>query len=155
MTANPGAIAHPARAIANPPARRAEAAAGPIGVGHGKSHADVVAHIVLYRPKPGLDAEARLRFTNALVAARREIPSVRRFHVGQRITDGPSYAMGPLPEFPYVAVIEFEDRAGLLEYLAHPAHASLGQAFGAAVDAALVYDFDMADASAAASFISA
>jgi hypothetical protein len=105
----------------------------------------VVTHLVLYRPKPGLDAEARLRFAEALSAAHREIPSIRRFVVGRRIVDGPSYKLGPFPEFPYVAVVEFDTRAGLVEYLAHPMHASLGQAFGASVDAALVYDFDTAE----------
>ena len=80
----------------------------------------MVAHLVLYRPKPGLDAEARDRFTEAIVLARREIPAIRRFVVGRRIVDGPSYKLGPFPDFPYIAVIEFDDRAGLLTYLQHP-----------------------------------
>jgi hypothetical protein len=50
-------------------------------------------------------------------------------------------------------MIEFDDRAGLSTYLLHPMHAGLGQAFGSTVDAALVYDFETADASEAESFL--
>jgi hypothetical protein len=113
----------------------------------------MVAHLVLYRPKPGLDAEARDRFTAAIVAARREIPSIRRFVVGRRLADGPSYALGPFPDFTHAAVIEFDDTDALLTYLQHPLHADLGQAFGASVEAALVYDFETADAADAERFL--
>jgi hypothetical protein len=106
----------------------------------------MVAHLVLYRPKAGLDADARRRFSDAIVAARREVPAIRRFLIGRRLADGPSYALGPFLDFPYLGVIEFDDRAGLLAYLQHPVHAGLGQMFGAAVEAALVYDFETADA---------
>lgn len=106
----------------------------------------MVAHLVLYRPKPGLDDEARAKFTEAIVAARREIPAIRRFIVGRRLMDGPSYQLGALPDFPYLAVIEFDDRPGLTTYLQHPSHTGLGGMFRSAIDAALVYDFDIADA---------
>ena len=113
----------------------------------------MVMHLVLYRPRVGLDAEARRRFANALIAARREIPSIRRFLVGRRIVGGPSYALGPFPDFPYVAAIEFEDRAALVEYLAHPTHGTLGQAFRESVDATLVYDYEATDAADAAAWL--
>jgi hypothetical protein len=106
-------------------------------------------HIVLYRPKPGIDSEARQRFINALVAARRDIEAVRRFWVGRRIANGPPYQLGDLPDYPYAAVVEFDDRAGLIKYLSHPAHIALGREFGASVESALVYDYDAVDASAA------
>ena len=106
-------------------------------------------HVVLYRPKPGLDSGARQRFISALAAARRDIGAVRRFWVGRRIADGPTYQVGEMPDFPYAAVVEFDDRAGLIKYLAHPAHIALGREFGASVEAALVYDYDAVDASAA------
>ena len=104
-------------------------------------------HVVLYRPKPGLDRDARHRFVTALAAARREIRAVRRFWVGRRIVDGPAYQVGEMPDFPYAAVVEFDDRAGLLQYLSHPAHIALGREFGASAEAALVYDYDAVDAS--------
>ena len=110
----------------------------------------MVTHVVLYRPKPGLEADAGDRFAQSIVIARREISAIRRFTVGRRIQDGPSYARGPFPDYPYIAMIEFEDRGGLLAYLQHPMHASLGQQFGASVEAALVYDFHTVDAADAA-----
>ena len=106
-------------------------------------------HLVLYRPKPGLGDESRQRFVNALAAARRDIESIRRFWVGRRISDGPSYQVGDMPDYPYAAVIEFDDRAGLIKYLSHPAHIALGREFAESVDAALVFDYDAVDASAA------
>jgi hypothetical protein len=106
----------------------------------------VVVHLVLYRPKPGFDAEAQQRFAAAIVAARQQIAAIHRFTVGRRMADGPSYKLGPFPDFPYMASIEFEDRAGLVTYLQHPLHGALGQAFNETTAAALVYDFEIADA---------
>jgi hypothetical protein len=47
-------------------------------------------------------------------------------------------------------VIEFDDRAGLAAYLAHPFHARLGQLFGATTEAAQVYDYEMFEGAAIA-----
>lgn len=113
----------------------------------------MVAHLVLFRPKDGLDEEARRRFTDALSAARRDIPAVRRFSVGRRLAGGPSYDLPALPDFPYVAVVEFDDEEGLRAYLAHPAHEALGLQFRSALAAALVYDFEMVDAGEAATLL--
>ncbi len=110
-------------------------------------------HVVLYRPKPNLDDEARQRFIGALVAARRDIPAVRSFVVGRRINGGPSYQVGDMPDYPYAAVVEFDDRAGLHSYLAHPAHLALGREFGSSVESALVYDYDAVDAGTPAPLI--
>lgn len=113
----------------------------------------MIAHIVLYRPKPGLEAEAREDFVAALVAARRDIPGIRRFTIGRRFEQGPSYNIAGLPDFPYLAWIEFDEAAGLKSYLAHPVHASLGRAFRSTLESALVYDFEVADAAEAPAFL--
>jgi hypothetical protein len=109
----------------------------------------VTFHVVLYRPKPGLGSESRQRFATALAAARRDIDSIQRFWVGRRVVNGPSYQVGEMPDYPYAAVVEFDDRAGLIKYLSHPAHIALGREFAESVDTALVYDYDAVDASAA------
>lgn len=106
-------------------------------------------HVVLYRPKPNLGHQARQRFIAALAAARGDIESVRRFWVGRRITDGPTYQVGDMADYPYAAIVEFDDRAGLARYLSHPAHLALGREFGDSVESAVVYDYDAVDASAA------
>ncbi|MCU0255234.1 MAG: Dabb family protein [Vicinamibacterales bacterium] len=113
----------------------------------------MIAHLVLYRPKPGLEDEARQRFTAALVAARSDITAIRRFTIGRRLEGGPSYGLAEFPDFPYMAVIEFDDVAGLRAYLTHPVHAGLGQAFRASLASALVYDYAIADAAEAETFL--
>ena len=40
-------------------------------------------------------------------------------------------------------MIDFDDLAGLQNYLRHPAHAELGARFGQALSSALVYDFEL------------
>jgi hypothetical protein len=113
----------------------------------------MIAHLVLFRPKSGLEDEARERFTGALVAARHDIAAIRRFTVGKRIAGGPSYGLAEFPDFPYMAVIEFDDMDGLYAYLRHPVHAGLGQAFRASLESALVYDYAIADAADAETFL--
>ena len=43
----------------------------------------------------------------------------------------------------YLAVIDFDDLAGLQTYLRHPAHLDLGVRFGQSLSTALVYDFEV------------
>ena len=102
----------------------------------------MLTHVVLFRPKPDLnevDAEALIA---AIERAARDIPAVRRFEIGRQIPTPPAYAAGAPPDFPFVAMVWVDDRAALDAYLAHPAHQALGSAFGAALGAALVFDFD-------------
>ena len=49
----------------------------------------------------------------ALNAAAEEIPTVRRFHVGARVTHGATYEKLMPQDFPFAAVIEFDDLAAL------------------------------------------
>ena len=46
-------------------------------------------------------------------------------------------------DYSYAAVLEFDDRSGLLAYLADPAHEELGHRFFASFEQALMYDFDL------------
>ena len=103
----------------------------------------MIAHVVLFRPRPDLtavDAELLIKaFDRALTA----IPSVRRARVGHRLRIGAQYEELPQPDFPFAAVLEFESREGLLAYLDHPAHGEVGQRFWASLEATLVFDFEM------------
>ena len=99
-------------------------------------------HVVLFRPKTDVtDADRRAMF-GALNVAASQIPSVRRFYVGQRVIHGAVYEPLMQHDFPYAAIVEFEDLAGLQEYLQHPKHRELGELFSRLQDAALVYDFE-------------
>lgn len=103
----------------------------------------MISHIVLFRPKPGISEADRRAMFDALAAAATDIPAVRRFHVGARITHGRPYERLMAENYPFAAVIEFDDLAGLQAYLNHPQHEKLGALFYELLDAGLVYDYEM------------
>ncbi|MBI4477651.1 MAG: Dabb family protein [Acidobacteria bacterium] len=105
----------------------------------------MVFHIVLFRPRPDLSEEERTAFIRALEQATTQIPQVRRFSVGRRLTHGRGYEEAMTVDFEYAAVIEFDDVAGLKAYLDHPAHTELGNRFFSALAAGLVYDYEMSE----------
>jgi hypothetical protein len=100
-------------------------------------------HIVLFRPKPDVSDSDRTAMFAALNAAAAEIPTVRRFHVGSRVTHGAAYEKMMPQDFPFAAIIEFDDLAGLQAYLRHPAHERLGELFYQLQEAALAYDYEV------------
>jgi hypothetical protein len=106
----------------------------------------MVAHVVLLAPRPDLTPDQRDAFLRALERAAREIPSVRRARVGKRVLHGPAYEARMAVDFPFAAIFEFDDLAGLQAYLAHPAHEDLGARFYDSLSAALAYDYQMDDA---------
>ena len=103
----------------------------------------MVAHIVLFRPKPDISPTDRQAMFDALEAAATGIPSVRRFQIGTRVTHGPQYEQLMTEDYPYAAVIEFDDLAGLQSYLQHPRHQALGELFHRLLEKALAYDYAM------------
>ena len=105
----------------------------------------MVSHVVLMKPRPDLTDADRQRFIDALEHAIREIPDVRGVRIGQRITHGAGYEASAPDAADYLAIIDFDDLAGLQAYLRHPAHNSLGARFGQSLSAAMVYDFEMGD----------
>jgi Stress responsive A/B Barrel Domain len=105
----------------------------------------VILHIVLLKPLANLSEADRGLLRAAIERAASEIPSVRRFRIGSRLSGGPSYATAAPDAFPFAAVVEFDDREALEAYLAHPVHAELGQRFNASLETAIVGDFDAED----------
>ncbi len=106
----------------------------------------MVVHVVLFRPKAGLSEADRQEMFDALQSAANGIPSVRRFHVGTRVTLGAAYERLMTQDFPFIAIVEFDDLAGLQAYLQHPQHEKLGALFYALQEAALAYDYEVAPA---------
>ena len=105
----------------------------------------MVIHVVLFRPRPDIDAEERGGLFEAMRTAAREIPTVRGFRIGQHLEPAPQYRLGGFPSYPWSAVLEFDDEAGLQAYLTHPLHRDLGRRFNAAAEAALIYDYLVTD----------
>lgn len=102
----------------------------------------MIAHVVLMRPRTDLSPDDRLGFLRALERAVREIPAVRAARIGRRVMHGAAYET-TAPPLDYVATIEFDDVAGLQEYLGHPAHQQLGELFGRLLSSAMVFDFEV------------
>jgi len=113
----------------------------------------MVAHVVLFRPRDHLPAAARQRLIEAFTRALREIPSIRRAHVGRRVMHGRPYERLMAVNYEYAALLEFEDLAQLEAYLAHEAHNALGSLFFEAFDVALMYDYEMREGDAGVAFL--
>jgi hypothetical protein len=105
----------------------------------------VIAHVVLFQPRPNLSPAQRDAFAQSFERALTTIPEVRRARVGERRNLGRPYDEMNARDFPYVAIIEFDSEADLRAYLDHPAHQDLGQRFYEHANAALVYDFELSE----------
>jgi len=103
----------------------------------------MLVHVVLFSPRADLTDGDRTAFAASFEEAVRAIPTVRRARVGRRVVHGAGYERGTAA-FELLAMLEFDDLAGLLAYLHHPAHAALGARFGAELSASAVYDFELA-----------
>jgi hypothetical protein len=114
----------------------------------------VIAHIILLQPRPNLSDRDRDEAIDAFRRAAADVPEIRRFKIGRRVTHGlPGYEQLMTQHFEYAIVIEFDDVDALKRYLAAPAHHVLGTLFTTATAAALAYDYRMVDAKDADSLL--
>jgi len=106
----------------------------------------MIAHVVLFKPKPELTPLQRQSVIEDLKAAASGIPAVRTLRVGKRVRHGrPGYEQLMREDFEYIVIIEFDDVEGLTAYLAHRQHAAIGSHFVQSSAAALAYDYEMDD----------
>lgn len=103
----------------------------------------MLGHLVILTPRPGLTAGDRLALVRAFRHAVTSIEGVRGVRLGRRVTHGADYERTAPPGAGILALIEFEDLAGLQAYLRHPAHDELSARFHESLDSALVLDFDL------------
>lgn len=106
----------------------------------------MIAHVVLCTLKRDLSRTDRERFLRAIRTALAAIPTIRRSSVGRRLEPGEPYSGTGDVEYDYVAVIEFDDEAGLRGYLEHPTHAELASMFWTCCTRTLVADYRLLDA---------
>ncbi len=102
----------------------------------------MLSHLVLMKPRADLTEAERRGLADALAAAARDIPSVRGIRIGRRVVHGAGYEQTSPDAADFLALIDFDDLAGLQAYLGHPAHQALGAKFRESLSAALVYDFE-------------
>jgi stress responsive alpha/beta barrel protein len=106
----------------------------------------MIVHVILFTPRADLSERAREELLQGLRTAASTIPSIRRFRFGPRVTHGlAGYEQMMRDDFRFAALVEFDDMAGLKEYLSHPAHAAIGRHFTESAERSLAYDFDLAD----------
>jgi hypothetical protein len=103
----------------------------------------MVAHVVLFRPKPNLTSDQRRAFIAALEHAFTNIPLIKQARIGRRLTLGRQYDRHNAHDFPFAAILEFASESDLRAYLEHPAHDMLGAQFYITSEAALVFDFEL------------
>jgi hypothetical protein len=101
----------------------------------------VIAHIVLFRPRPTVTDDQRRAFVHALEATCRDVPSIRRASIGRSRPEDSGR------DYPFTAVMEFEDAAGLAAYFAHPLHLPLATLFHQTCEATLIINAETRDAS--------
>jgi hypothetical protein len=92
-----------------------------------------------------LGDEDRSRLLTAFATALRDIPAIRRAHVGRRVKTGRPYEQLMAVDYEYAAILEFDSAADLTAYLTHQAHDALGARFFEAFETALMYDYEMTE----------
>jgi Stress responsive A/B Barrel Domain len=103
----------------------------------------LIAHVVLFRLRPEVSLEERQALIDAWAAALKDIAVIRRAGVGERVRIGRSYESLTRLDFPYAAVLEFDDVDALRAYLDHPAHEAMATRLFAAIADTLIYDFEI------------
>ena len=103
----------------------------------------MIAHVVLFRPKPELSTDDRRSLVDAFERAVRHIPGVRGVRAGRRVSHGAGYEQTMPDTGEYLIVIDFDDVDGLQTYLRHPAHEETAARFNQSLGSALIYDFEV------------
>jgi Stress responsive A/B Barrel Domain len=103
----------------------------------------MVAHLVLFTPRPDLPPTEQDALITAFDRAIRSIPDVRDVRIGRRVTHGAGYEAAAGAGVDILVLIDFDDVESLRRYLAHPAHADLGRRFNEALGAGIVCDFEV------------
>jgi Stress responsive A/B Barrel Domain len=102
----------------------------------------VIAHVVLFRPKPSMTVDQRATMVDALRRAVDGIPEIKRFTIGKRILlNRPGYETQMAEHYEYSAILEFDSESDLRAYLDHPSHSELGKMLFTSAEAVLAYDF--------------
>jgi len=103
----------------------------------------MIAHVVLFRPKPSLSHEERAALITSLQQVVDGIPSIARASIGRRLLlNRPGYESLMSEDYEYAAILEFTSEVDLRAYLDHPAHSDLGTRLFTSAAAVLAYDFD-------------
>jgi hypothetical protein len=99
----------------------------------------MMTHVVLFRPRPEVSRTDQEAFVAALEEVFRGVPTIRRVRVGRARLDDHGR------DFPYAAILEFDDEAGLQAYFAHPLHQPVARLFHQTCAATLIVNAETVD----------
>lgn len=107
----------------------------------------MISHIVLFQPKADLSHGDILLFAQQLRRTMSGVPSVRSARIGRRVdvSSGEPRNFGDMA-YEFAAVVDFEDRSGLVDYLRHPLHQALGELFWRYCGSTVITEVEMVDA---------
>ena len=110
----------------------------------------MIAHIVLFEPKSGLDQSQKLAFAQSVIETCKSIESIKRISVGRSVEIDPGYArsIGDTT-YKYAAVLEFGSADGLVGYLNDPKHDVLGRLFWQYCERAVISEVEWIEVDAA------
>lgn len=97
----------------------------------------MIAHIVLFRPKPNLSIARQRLFAQTIRDVLSAIPTIRRANVGKIVSQSP--LIGYMT-YTYAAVLEFDNASGLDQYLSDPSHEKLAQIFWESCESTVILD---------------
>jgi Stress responsive A/B Barrel Domain len=103
----------------------------------------MILHVVLFKPKPNFDEDARRGLARAFADAIDGINSIKKARIGRRRTHGRPYEQLMRVDYTHAAILEFDDLDGLKAYLEDPVHTELGSRFFECFEQALMYDFEV------------
>lgn len=106
----------------------------------------MIAHIVFFEPKENVTPDQKRSFGQLLVSLASSIDSIKRAYIGRSVRLDPGYDrhFGD-KTYSFAAVLEFDDEAGLLEYLKHPKHEELGRLFWLWCDSTAIMEVETRD----------
>jgi len=106
----------------------------------------MIGHIVLFNPRPTATKEQLRSFAQSISRTCASIPAVHRATVGKRLHIDAGYTRNFGDKtYDYLAIMEFEDTRGLLEYLRHPLHEKLGRLFWEMCESTVIVEVELAD----------
>jgi hypothetical protein len=107
----------------------------------------MIAHVVLFNPKPTASKDLLLSCAQLLERLSRDVPGIIRASAGRTINIDAGYPR-EFGEKTYqnVCILEFEDKASLVNYLNNPMHRELGRLFWELCDSAAILETEMVDA---------
>ena len=106
----------------------------------------MIAHIVLFTPKSGLDEATIRSFAQEIVDTCKSVESVGKASVGRSVSIDAGYGRNFGDKtYEYSAVLEFQDRARLVTYLQDPLHAELGRLFWESCERTVICETESVD----------